>query len=208
MGKINIDTWKRKAQYDFFKSFEQPFFNVTANVNITSYTQFLKAQQQPFFLGMLHAVLTTVNQLSHFRYRLQGDDVWEYETIHSGITILKEDETFMYCTVLYEPFLATFIQNSQQAIAAQKAKRGFVPHTQPNVIYVSSLPWISFTSVQHAHERLSGDSIPRFVFGKFFQQGDQLLLPLAVEVHHALADGFHVGQFFEKLQKHLNDINL
>jgi len=205
MGKkIDLNTWKRKPQYDFFKTFEQPFFNVTANVDISEYYAYLKQHKQPFFLGMLHAVLTTVNQLSAFKYRLQGKEVWEYETINSGITILKEDETFMYCTVAYHKELADFIEQSQQAIAAQKAARGFVPHTQPNVIYVSSLPWISFTSVQHAHQQHRGDSIPRFVFGKYFEQGDRLLLPLAVEVHHALADGFHVGQFFEQLQEKLH----
>ncbi|MBR6751570.1 MAG: type A chloramphenicol O-acetyltransferase, partial [Clostridia bacterium] len=28
--------------------------------------------------------------------------------------------------------------------------------------------------------------------------------PLAIQVHHAVCDGYHVGLFVEKLQKHID----
>jgi len=48
-----------------------------------------------------------------------------------------------------------------------------------------------------------GDSIPRYAWGKFFQDGDSLKTPLCVEVNHALIDGAHVGKFYTTVQDYL-----
>ena len=67
------------------------------------------------------------------------------------------------------------------------------------MIYFTTLPWISFTSFAHARNKGRGDSIPRIVFGKFTEEGERLMLPISVEVHHALMDGLHVGRFLNRL---------
>ena len=41
---------------------------------------------------------------------------------------------------------------------------------------------------------------------KYFEQNDQLLMPLSIEVHHSFVDGFHIGQYFEILQKEINQL--
>lgn len=35
--------------------------------------------------------------------------------------------------------------------------------------------------------------------------GDKNIMPLSVHVHHALMDGFHVGQFIEEFQRIMNE---
>jgi len=67
------------------------------------------------------------------------------------------------------------------------------------------IPWISFTGLQHARKTDLEDTIPRFVFGKYFKEEKRLKMPLSVEVHHALVDGFHVGQLFKFLQEELDN---
>lgn len=57
-----------------------------------------------------------------------------------------------------------------------------------------------FTSLSHARSFAFPDSVPKISVGKIIPQGDQLLMPVSVHVHHALVDGYHVGQFFEILQ--------
>jgi chloramphenicol O-acetyltransferase type A len=69
-----------------------------------------------------------------------------------------------------------------------------------DVIYHTTLPWLSFTSFAHARTKGRGDSVPRIVFGKFSKEGDRLMMPISVEVHHALVDGLHVGRFFNNLE--------
>ncbi|EPW8855484.1 CatA-like O-acetyltransferase, partial [Enterobacter kobei] len=36
---------------------------------------------------------------------------------------------------------------------------------------------------------------------KYYEQEGRVLLPLAVQVHHSVCDGFHVARFFNELQE-------
>ena len=69
--------------------------------------------------------------------------------------------------------------------------------------FVSSVPWISFTSAIQPMD-IPADGIPRFLFGKFFEQGDKILLPVCVLTHHALTDGWHLSKFYQRLQQLLD----
>ena len=57
----------------------------------------------------------------------------------------------------------------------------------------------------HALDLSSVDSVPRFAWGKFFEDGEFLKMPLSVQAHHALMDGIHVGRFYAKVQDYLCD---
>lgn len=198
--KIDLENWNRKNQYDFFIGFDQPFFNVTVPTDISPIYEQLKKNKQPFFLSVLHQILRAVHAIPEFRYRLHGNEVYLHEQIDAGVTILLEDNSFMYCTIQYEKNLSTFIQRAQASLIEQKHTKGFVPHEQKNIVYVSSLPWLSFTGFQHARKTIPDDSIPRFILGKFYEENSKIMLPLSTEVHHALADGFHIGQFYEQFK--------
>jgi len=75
------------------------------------------------------------------------------------------------------------------------------PTMRDDVIYHTTLPWISFTSFAHARTGGRGESIPRIVFGKITNSNERQVLPISVEVHHALMDGLHVGRFLEHVEK-------
>jgi chloramphenicol O-acetyltransferase type A len=72
-----------------------------------------------------------------------------------------------------------------------------------DVVYMSSIPWVSFTSFTHPMPTYTGDSIPRFAWGKFFDEGGTLKMPVAVQGHHAVMDGLHMGRWYERLQDDL-----
>jgi chloramphenicol O-acetyltransferase type A len=48
---------------------------------------------------------------------------------------------------------------------------------------------------------------PMFTLGKYDKQGEKVLLPLAVQVHHAVCDGFHVARLINELQELCDDIS-
>ena len=201
---IDTEKWKRKDQYDFFKSFDQPFFNVTANVDVSSFLTYTKKNKLPFFYCTLYAILKVCNEIPEFRYRINENDVFDYHRINAGVTILKDDNTFIYGSINYKPDLHEFVVQAKEMVAEQKQSKGFLPHDRKDLSFVSAIPWVSFTGFVHARKSSKNDSVPRFVIGKFFKEKDKLQLPVSVEVHHALADGFHIGQFFEKLQIEFN----
>ena len=69
-----------------------------------------------------------------------------------------------------------------------------------NTFDVSMIPWFTFTSF---NLNIFGDGrylLPIFTMGKWVEQNGRRMLPLAIQVHHAVCDGYHVGQFVECLQ--------
>ena len=48
--------------------------------------------------------------------------------------------------------------------------------------------------------------LPVFTMGKYFERDGKRFLPLAIQVHHAVCDGYHVGMFVERLQGHVNQL--
>jgi len=68
------------------------------------------------------------------------------------------------------------------------------------LIHFTTLPWISFTSFSHARNWGRDDSVPKIAFGRFTKMEGSLLLPMSVEVHHALMDGLHVGRFVNHME--------
>ena len=46
--------------------------------------------------------------------------------------------------------------------------------------------------------------LPIFTIGKYFEQGEKILLPLAIQVHHGVCDGFHLSRFINDLEEWLD----
>jgi chloramphenicol O-acetyltransferase type A len=204
--KIDLQQWKRKDQYDFFKTFDLPFFNVVANVDVTELYTYSKQEKLPFFYTTLHCLLQTINAIPEFKCRIDKQEVIEYEEVHAGVTILKEDNTFLYGTIMYNKDLLQFVKEGKASVEEQKRTRGFLPHGHTDLIYVSALPWVSFTGFQHAKKTDHPDSIPRVVLGKYFEENERLKMPVSFEAHHALADGYHAGLFFQYFQQFIDKV--
>jgi chloramphenicol O-acetyltransferase type A len=74
-----------------------------------------------------------------------------------------------------------------------------------HMFFITNLPWISFTSITHPYDEKFG-SIPVISMGKYYRQGDQVLLPLGIQIHHGIVDGYHVGLFFEHLNRIVHNL--
>ena len=45
---------------------------------------------------------------------------------------------------------------------------------------------------------------PVVTWGKYISQNDKIIMPLTMNIHHAVADGFHLCRFFTEIQNLLN----
>jgi len=74
-----------------------------------------------------------------------------------------------------------------------------------NLLFMSSIPWISFSQITHPIHMHPVDSVPRITWGKYFIESGRMKMPLSIQVHHGLMDGVHVGRFFIHTQEYLDD---
>ena len=70
---------------------------------------------------------------------------------------------------------------------------------------MTAIPWVSFTSFSHPILAVPMDSVPRFAWGKFYEEGDLVKMPLSVQGRHALVDGLHMGRYYQRVQTYLSE---
>jgi len=206
--KLNKQDWNRKDHFDFFRTFDEPFYHLNLDVDCNEGLRTTKANGHSLFAWYLHSAMKAANAVKEFRYRIEGDDVYEYDVIHASPTISREDGTFGFGQLFFDEDLSTFHLQLKKEIERVKALSGlFTAEERPDVIHYSSLPWFSFTGLSHPRNFGDGDSIPKISFGKIFQRDNKAYLPLSVHAHHALIDGNHVAQFVEVFTTFLNARN-
>ncbi|MEO6589540.1 MAG: chloramphenicol acetyltransferase [Pyrinomonadaceae bacterium] len=204
--ELDIENWNRKTTYEFFKDYDDPFFNITANLDVTALYGFCKHNDLSFSLANLFYSLQTTNEIKEFRFRLLKGKVVEFDKVHATQTILNEDETFSFCYFEAKENIFDFNKAGKTAVEKYKKLHTFdVESERLDLIYYSVIPWISFTSFKHAVCLNNKQSVPRIVFGKIFDENKCKKMPLSVEVNHALMDGLHVGDFFNRLQKTISN---
>jgi len=202
MKYIDVEKWNRKAAYEFFKNYESPFFNITAQLDVTELYRFCKANNLSFSLANLFYSLQSANEIREFRIRLLNDKVVEFDKIHATQTILNDDETFSFCYFENKKNVFDFNEDGKASIEKYRKLKSFdVENDRMDLLYYSVIPWVSFTSFKNAMKLDDRQTIPRMVFGRMFDDGDRKKLPHSVEIHHAIADGFHVGKYFMSLQE-------
>jgi len=204
---LDLDRWKRRQHFEFYRGYEQPFFNLCAEVDVSALAEACAAPGGPsFFIATLYLSLAAANEVEELRYRLAGDGVVVHEVIHGGSTVLRPDETFVFAYFDFDPDFGRFHAHAQQVL--EEVRRGpAVLKPRPDrvdLIHYSVIPWVSFTSFAHARTHRPGDSVPKIVFGRHHEAGGRRSMPVSVEVHHALVDGIHVGRFFERFQARLD----
>jgi len=205
MRKLNIDEWNRKDQFYYFKDYENPFYNICTELNISEFLTYIKKRKIPFSTAILYASLRVVNEYEPFKYRIIDDEVIIFDEIHGGQTVLNSDDTFSFCYFKYYDNFHDFFENVRSVLNEHhQREKKLDPRTNQNdLIHYSTLPWIKFTSVSHARKFSRRDSIPKMVFGKFYKDDGSYTMPFSVEVHHSLIDGLHIAEYLEKFQNYL-----
>ena len=199
---VDLETWKRKNTFEFFRNYEDPFFNLTAPLDVTRLLEFCKLNGISFSLALIHYSNTAANEIEEFRTRLVGDEIVIYDRIHSSNTLLNDDETISFAYLESRDSLAEFDRTGKAANAHYASLKSFDVETDRlDLVYYSIIPWVAFTSFKHAVRFDNTQSVPRMVFGKYFEDSGRIRIPHSVEVHHALMDGLHVGKYFESLQR-------
>ena len=198
-----MSTDPRQGQYAFFRNVANPWFGLTVQLDITDFLEATKGE--PFFHSFLYTVTRAFNAVPELRRRFLPDgSVVEYDRCSPSYTASKPDHTFAFCLVECDTdsraeFIAESLRCQERAVQSEalEDEGDTLEH-----FFVSSLPWISYTHVT-VPSGPAGECNPRFEWGKYYEQNGRILLPFSIFVHHALADGWHVAQFFERLREEM-----
>ena len=201
MRLIDLESWNRRDHFYKFRDWDWPHFSLGANIDITAFVPVVKQNDYSFTAAVMYLVARTANAIPEFRQRIHGEDVVEYDIVHPSCTILTEDDLFSFCTVDYSEDFSLFTARYDAQVSAILEERVLEDTPgEDNLLFMSSIPWVSFTSFMHPLKLYPADSVPRFAWGKYFKEDNSLKMPFSIQAHHALMDGVHAGRFFLKIQ--------
>ncbi|HET6669711.1 MAG TPA: CatA-like O-acetyltransferase [Pyrinomonadaceae bacterium] len=202
---LDVSTWARRDLFEFFRTYENPYFNICTQLEVTKTLELLEARPEvSASLTYHYFAMRVANEIEPFKYRLRGDRVLVHDVIHGGTTVLLPNESFTFAYFDYQQEFDKFMRDAQAAVNAVRTGAGpFEPLDGDDRIHFTVLPWVSFTSFAHARNKTRAVSVPKIAFGKFIRQNERTFLPTSVEVHHAMMDGLHVGRYFNRLEEML-----
>lgn len=204
--EVDLESWNRRSAFDFFCEFEDPFFNMTAPVDVTALRSLCSDEGMSFSVCALHCSQKALNGIAEFRMRLVDGRVIIFDVVEATQTILLEDGSFGFCYFPWLDDLKEFNELGRRQVQKYRELATFdVESDRKDLVYYSVIPWVSFTSFKHAGRLDKTRTVPRIVFGKIYSENGRWRMPVSVEVHHAMMDGLHLGLYYERLQATLDD---
>jgi chloramphenicol O-acetyltransferase type A len=206
MHEVDLDTWRRRRHFDLFSTFDHPHFNMCANLELTAFQQCVKSNGVSFTIAFVYVIARAANAIPEFRQRIRSGKVVEHDVVDPSVTILVDDELFSFCTIPYGEAFSEFADRAAAMIAHVKEHPTLENEPgRDDLLFMTALPWVSFTSFTHPMQLHPADSIPRFAWGRFFQEGQRLKIPLSVQGHHAVMDGIHMAKFYARVEGYMQD---
>lgn len=202
--KIDTEHWPRKEYFDHYFSDVPCTYSMTVKLDITR----IKEKKQKLYPAMLYYIATVVNQHSEFRTAInENGELGVYGSMMPCYTVFHKDtESFSNLWTEYDSDFEKFCSMYENDMLRYGGNAGFMgkPEAPQNCFTVSMIPWVTFEGFNLNLQKGYDYLIPIFTMGKYYQDNTKTMLPLAIQVHHAVCDGFHVCRFINELQELIN----
>lgn len=198
---INMDTFPRREHYLHYAGCDNCTYSISAKVDVRGLVNYCIATGRRFYPMMISAVTQSVNSITEFKMSKVDDKLGYYDYVSPAYVIFHEDDkTFSCCNSEFNGDNNELYSNLIYDMKKYKDVKAFIVKKKlANTFAVSCLPLIEFDSINLNMPYVEGYYSPIITWGKYNMDK---IMTLAVQIDHAVADGYHVSMFFKKL----NDI--
>ncbi|MCL2053573.1 MAG: CatA-like O-acetyltransferase [Oscillospiraceae bacterium] len=205
--KIPMDSWKRAGVFRHFIDNLRCVINITADVNVSNLRAFCKERGYRFYPVFIYVVSKAVNSRDEFKmgYDEEGELILWDEVFPIYTVINPETQTPVRLAADYPLDFEAFYQQIIADMESGEKSGSIVEHgyKKRNTFDVSCLPWVHYKSCD-LHVFDEGTYLAPFItWGKFIEQNGEYIMPLTMQIHHAVADGFHVSRFFADVESQM-----
>jgi chloramphenicol O-acetyltransferase type A len=202
---IDRESWPRARVFELFRGYARPHYTLCTRIDVTHLMSRKDAGIRPYH-GCLFALGAGLHAVPEMRQRFRREAVVEHDSIALSITVPDGAGGFVFADLDWQEDYRAFEKAAQAQIIDALARDTLGANdgaARDDVAYLSCLPWLDFTALDNA---LPGpeDCIPRLSWGKFVTSGQRIDMALAMQVHHALVDGAHLGAFVAAAQEALD----
>lgn len=202
----------RQDRFEFFNTFENPLLNLTFTLETDDFISYCKQKSLPPFHFFLFHLLRSLHEVENFRYRILEGKVIKIEEITGSYTVLGRNNVFNFTRFENTSDMTEFIRRSlkakEEAMAQEKLVNTGIeldPKTLRNFVFITSIPWLDFTSIQHPVFKYSQVDIPSIAWGKFREINGKISMPFSVQAHHGFVDAYHMHELAEVLKRRIQE---
>ena len=196
------ENWARAEHFAHFMA-NPCQVNLTGELEVTALRAAAKAAGYRFYPLCIWLVSRIVNR--HIEFRMTTDEggaPCHWQEVSPAYVIFHPDtETFSGLTT---PWVDDFDLFYARLLADMERYRDDPRYQIPSdcraTFDLSCLPWMDFTGFT-LHLGSSRYLAPIFTWGGFREREGKTWMPMAVDIHHAAADGFHIARFFREFEQ-------
>lgn len=203
---------KRRDRFEFFEGFEKPLLNITFRLRVPDFRKHCSENGLPPFHFFLYMVTKSLVGIENFRYRIHDGEIILIDKIIPSYTTLSEGNLFNYTNLEFTSDLKEFIQRSLNArnevlhrTELSNAGFGLSPRELKNHFFITSIPWLDFTAIEHPVYQFKSSDIPSIAWGRFNDHLEGIEMPFAVQAHHGFVDAYHIHLLSETIQKNIRE---
>jgi chloramphenicol O-acetyltransferase type A len=202
---IDLESYPRKDLYKHFLTFEIPVVTRTIQIDVSALLAYAKSRGLRFSLTLGFVLTRATNHVPELRHRILHDELVSYDRIIPSFTILGPDKKIYFSKgVFSDRFKDDYSSNAAIIERAAQGQEPNIGSDNQGQIFITNNPWNTFTSLSFPYSRRVA-SMPVFGIGKMFQSNGRTMAPLAIQTHHGLTDGYHIGHFLDNMNRHLED---
>ncbi len=205
---IDFENWNRKEHFETYIKGVPCTYSVTGDVEITSLLNKVKENGYSFYGTVIYGISKIVNSHNEFKMNFDNEgNLGYFDTVYPSYTIFhKDSETFSDIWTEYNNDFNKFYNNYSNDLNEYKDNYKMSPKNNiSNVFNISSIPWYSFKGFNLNLKNGYNYLPPIFTIGKYYELNKKVFMPLSLQVHHGVCDGFHVARFFNEFQDWAND---
>ena len=207
---IDLNTWERGSLFKFYIDNMRIVMSLTADIDVAPLLAYARKNNLKFYSAMIWVVSRVINSHNEFKYGWSNEgDLIRWDYISPSYTVFnQEDESFTKFVTEYTDNLLDFCKRTVDDQRKNKCERAIIKDQPQNFFDVSCLPWIRY---KHFDVHVFDDGkflAPVVTWGKYEAENNKVLKPLTMNIHHAVADGFHLSRFFNEVQALIDSLIL
>ncbi|WP_353423036.1 CatA-like O-acetyltransferase [Christensenella massiliensis] len=200
---VELSRWSRGDLFQYYINSMRIVMSLTADVDVTGLLSFSKDRRLKFYPVMIWAVSKIVNAHDEFKYGWDAaGNLIKWDLVSPSYTDFHaQDERFTKLLTPYSDDLPEFHARFMADREKYQDCRAFVKNQPSNFFDVSCLPWVRYRHFD-VHVFDEGKFLaPVVTWGKYERENGKYIMPVMMNIHHAVADGFHLSRFFAELQE-------
>lgn len=208
---IDYENWDRKEIYDLFNGY---LYCMTVEIDITEFLNRIHKDGYKFYPSICYGIAKTVNRDVDYRFAKVNGKIGYWDQLCVNYTLLRKNSNHLFthkATPFYEDFDAFHRQFLKDKEEGENCNRLYCDGTcPPDAVHVSVMPGTTQKSLSYSKPAsftnyLTDNTsyIPFVTVGKYHQVHGRTVMPMTVEFHHAVNDGYHAEKFFALLEETL-----